>query len=153
LYYRLRVFPVQVVPLRERAADIPVLAHHFVQKHARRMNKQIETIPPDAMQALQRWHWPGNVRELENFVERAVILSPGPALRVPLAELGITEQAGASPSDLSTLEAAEREHILRALRESKGKIAGPEGAAARLGLKRTTLNSKMRKLGISRKDY
>ncbi len=153
LYYRLRVFPVQVVPLRERVADIPVLVHHFVEKHARRMNKQIETIPPDAMQALQRWHWPGNVRELENFIERAVILSPGPALRIPLSELGAAEESAEPSTELSTLEAAEREHILRALRECKGRIAGSEGAAARLGLKRTTLNSKIRKLGISRRDY
>ena len=153
LYYRLRVFPVQVVPLRERAGDIPVLVHHFVQKHVRRMNKRIDTIPPDAMRALQRWHWPGNVRELENFIERAVILSPGPLLRIPLSELGAGEQPEGNPRELSTLEAAEREHILRALRESKGQIAGAHGAAARLGLKRTTLNSKMRKLGINRKDH
>jgi PAS domain S-box-containing protein len=153
LYYRLRVFPVQVAPLRGRSADIPILVHHFVQKHARRMNKRIDTIPPDAMQTLQRWHWPGNVRELENFIERAVILSPGPVLRVPLSELSASEEDAGSAKKLSTLEAAEREHILRALRESKGLIAGPEGAAARLGLKRTTLNSKMRKLGVSREDY
>ncbi|HXJ96002.1 MAG TPA: sigma 54-interacting transcriptional regulator [Terriglobia bacterium] len=153
LYYRLRVFPVQVVPLRDRAADIPVLVHHFVQKHARRMNRRIDTIPPDAMQVLQRWHWPGNVRELENFIERAVILSPGPTLRVPLSELAGAEESVGVSRNLSTLEAADREHILRALRESNGQIAGPNGAAARLGLKRTTLNSKMRKLGISRQDY
>jgi len=153
LYYRLRVFPVQVAPLRERDADIPILVHHFVQKHARRMNKRIDTISPDAMLALQRWRWPGNVRELENFIERAVILSPGPALRVPLSELAAAEESTTPAREPSTLEAAEREHILRALRESKGLIAGPHGAAARLGLKRTTLNSKMRKLGVSRKDY
>ena len=153
LYYRLRVFPVQVASLRERSADIPILVHHFVQKHARRMNRRIDSIPPDTMQALQRWHWPGNVRELENFIERAIILSPGPVLRVPLSELAAADESSPSVRELSTLEAAEREHILRALRESKGLIAGPEGAAARLGLKRTTLNSKMRKLGVSRKDY
>jgi transcriptional regulator with GAF, ATPase, and Fis domain len=113
------------------------------------MNKKIDTIPPEAMQALTEWHWPGNVRELENFIERAVILSRGPVLKMPLAELK------AAPSESvpsSTLEAAEREHILRVLRETNGVISGPRGAAARLGLNRTTLNSKMRKLGISRQD-
>lgn len=152
LYYRLRVFPVHLTPLRERAGDIPILVHHFVQKHARRMNKQIDAIPPGAMQALERWHWPGNVRELENLIERAVILSPGHVLRVPLAELAETGDHLPHPSELSTLEAAEREHILRALREAKGVIGGPGGAAVRLGLKRTTLNNKMRKLEITRKD-
>ncbi|HEV2177381.1 MAG TPA: PAS domain S-box protein [Terriglobia bacterium] len=153
LYYRLRVFPVQVSALRERAGDIPVLVHHFVQKHARRMNKRIETIPPEAMQAFKRWHWPGNVRELENLIERAVILSPGQTLRVPLSELIGTQGPETPFPELSTLEAAEREHILRALRETQGVIAGPKGAAARLGLKRTTLNAKMRKLGINRRDF
>lgn len=153
LYYRLRVFPVHLAPLRERPGDIPILVHHFVQKHARRMNKQIDTIPPEVMQALERWHWPGNIRELENFIERTVILSPGHVLRAPLSELAMTEEAESPPVELSTLEAMEREHILRALREAKGVIAGPAGAAARLGLKRTTLNNKMRKLGITRKDF
>lgn len=153
LYYRLRVFPVHVAPLRERAGDIPLLVHHFVQKHATRMNKRIETIQPEVMQALERWRWPGNIRELENLIERAVILSPGPALRVPLAELAETDQPESRPAELGTLETAEREHILRALRESGGVIAGPRGAAARLGLKRTTLNAKMKKLGIGRRDF
>ncbi len=153
LYYRLRVFPVQLAPLRERPGDVALLVHHFVQKHARRMNKRIDAIPPEAMQALERWHWPGNIRELENFIERAVILSPGPTLRVPLSELASTEETEAPSTQLSTLETAEREHILRALREAKGTIAGPMGAAARLGLKRTTLNNKMRRLGITRKDF
>jgi formate hydrogenlyase transcriptional activator len=152
LYYRLKVFPIQVPPLRDRAEDIPMLVHYFVQKHARRMNREIETIPPQAMQALERWRWPGNIRELENLIERAVILSSGSVLRVPLAELGPGDAAEAAPAAATTLEAAEREHILRVLRETGGLIAGPRGAAARLGLKRTTLNAKMRKLGISRKD-
>jgi PAS domain S-box-containing protein len=155
LFYRLKVFPVVAPPLRERAADIPILVRHFVSRHARRMGKAIETIPPEAMAALVAWKWPGNVRELENFLERAVILSRGPVLRVPLAELEIMEEeeedaaAAANP----TLQAAERDHILRALREAKGIIGGPGGAAERLGLKRTTLNSKMKKLSIERGDY
>ena len=152
LYYRLKVFPVSVPPLRDRREDIPILVHYFVQKHARRMNKEIETIPPQAMQALERWRWPGNVRELENLIERAVILSSGSVLRVPLAELGPAGADEAAPLAVTTLESAEREHILRALRETGGLIAGPRGAATRLGLKRTTLNAKMRKLGITRKD-
>jgi formate hydrogenlyase transcriptional activator len=151
LYYRLRVFPVTVPPLRERREDIPLLVRYFVAQHARRMDKHIESIPSDVMKALAKWSWPGNVRELENFIERSVILTKGPALRVPFAELEIS---GPEPSgDDSTLETREREHILKVLRESKGVIAGPHGAAARLGLKRTTLNSKLKKLGIGRDDY
>ena len=151
LYYRLRVFPITIPPLRERREDIPLLVRYFVAQHARQMDKRIETIPPDVMKALTRWSWPGNVRELENFIERAVILTKGPALRIPFAEL---EAAAADPSDGdSTLESTEREHILRVLRETKGLIAGPKGAAAKLGLKRTTLNSKLKKLGIERSDY
>jgi formate hydrogenlyase transcriptional activator len=150
LYYRLRVFPIVVPPLRERPEDIPILVRYFAQKHAQRMNKKIDTIPPEAMEALRRWSWPGNVRELENLIERAVILSRGPALYIPLAELSPSAEIESSNS--STLEAAEREHILRVLRETNGVIGGPNGAAARLGLNRTTLNSKMRRLGISRRD-
>lgn len=153
LYYRLRVFPVHLSPLRERPGDIPILVHHFVQKHARRMNKKIVTIPRETMEALERWTWPGNIRELENFIERAVILSPGSVLQAPLSELSPPEGLETRPAELSTLQAAEREHILRALREAKGVIAGPGGAAIRLGLKRTTLNNKMRRLGISRGDF
>jgi transcriptional regulator with GAF, ATPase, and Fis domain len=155
LFYRLKVFPVFAPPLRERLADIPILVRHFVARHSRRMGKTIETIPPQAMEALLAWKWPGNIRELENFLERAVILSRGPVLHVPLAELESMDEeddesaVGASP----TLQAAERDHILRALREAKGMIGGPNGAAARLDLKRTTLNSKMKKLGIERGDY
>jgi PAS domain S-box-containing protein len=152
LYYRLRVFPVTIPPLRDRREDIPLLVRYFVTKHARQMDKRIETIPPDVMKALARWSWPGNVRELENFIERAVILTKGVALRIPLAELQ-SSAAEAAPADDSTLETTEREHILRVLRETKGLIAGPKGAAARLGLKRTTLNSKLKKLGIGRDDY
>ena len=150
LYYRLKVFPIHVPALRERAADIPVLVHYFVQKHAQRMSKRIEAIAPEAMQALVRWHWPGNVRELENFIERAVILTRGTLLHLPLAELKASSQA--ETPNAPTLEAAERDHIIRVLRETKGVIGGPAGAAARLGLKRTTLNSMMKRLGISRTD-
>jgi formate hydrogenlyase transcriptional activator len=155
LFYRLKVFPVFAPPLRDRAADIPVLVRHFVSRHSRRMGKTIETIPPEAMEALAAWKWPGNIRELENFLERAVILSRGPVLRVPLAELESLndEEEDEGEAANPTLEAAEREHILRALREAKGMIGGPGGAAERLGLKRTTLNSKMKKLGIERGDY
>jgi formate hydrogenlyase transcriptional activator len=152
LFYRLKVFPIEVPPLRARAEDIPILTHHFVARHARRMNRVIETIPPETMRALERWTWPGNVRELENLLERAVILSNGPVLRVPLAELTVPETPEAADSAPSSLEATEREYILKILRETRGVIAGPGGAAARLGLKRTTLNSKLRKLGISRRD-
>ncbi len=155
LYYRLKVFPVSAPPLRERTADIPILVRHFVSRHARRMGKNIETIPPEAMAALVSWKWPGNIRELENFLERAVILSRGPQLHVPLAELEAMKEEDEDYETATnpTLHAAEREHILRALREAKGIIGGPGGAAERLGLKRTTLNSKMKKLGIERGDY
>jgi len=151
LYYRLKVFPVQIPPLRERQDDIPVLIRYFANLHARRMNRRIETIPPDVMQALVRWHWPGNIRELENFIERAVILTTGTTLRAPLSELHLSAEP--PPSSSTNLEDAEREHILRVLKETKGMLSGPQGAAARLGLKRTTLNSRLKKLGIKRSDY
>lgn len=151
LYYRLRVFPITIPPLRERRQDIPLLVNYFVDKHSRRLYRKIETIPPDTMRALVRWEWPGNIRELENFIERAVILTKGPVLRAPLAELEVPQETDLQRD--SSLEATEKEHILRILREAKGKIAGPNGAAARLGLARTTLNSKLKKLGIERKDY
>ena len=154
LYYRLKVFPVFSPPLRERTTDIPVLVRHFVATHSRRMGKTIESIPEDTMQALIHWKWPGNIRELENFLERAVILTRGPVLYVPLAELETQEDEDeAEPSQSPTFQAAEREHILKVLREARGQIGGPDGAAARLALKRTTLNSKMKKLGIERSDY
>jgi formate hydrogenlyase transcriptional activator len=151
LYYRLRVFPITIPPLRERRDDIPLLVRYFLNSHSKRMGRRIETIPPVTMQALVKWRWPGNVRELGNFIERSVILSPGPVLRAPLAELQAAEES-AWPAD-PNLETAEREHILRVLRECKGMIGGAGGAADRLGLKRTTLNSKMKKLGIKRRDY
>jgi formate hydrogenlyase transcriptional activator len=150
LFYRINVFPVRVPPLRERRTDIPMLVRYFVQKFARRMERHIETIPGETMNALVNWHWPGNVRELENFIERSVILSEGTALHAPLAELSGASKG--APSDY-TLEDAEREHILRVLRETGGVIAGPDGAARRLGLKRTTLQSKMQKLEIRREEY
>jgi formate hydrogenlyase transcriptional activator len=151
LYYRLNVFPVMMPPLRERREDIPTLARHFTQRFALRMGRQIETIPAAVMEALVRYPWPGNIRELQNVIERAVILSPGPALRVPAGDL----QPGAAPADLpasagGTLADAEREHILRALRAAHWVVRGPNGAAARLGMARSTLQWKMKKLGISR---
>ncbi|HYM09558.1 MAG TPA: sigma 54-interacting transcriptional regulator [Bryobacterales bacterium] len=146
LYYRLKVFPITIPPLRDHPEDIPILARYFVQKYAGQMNKRIETIPSETMRALVSWPWPGNVRELENFIERAVILSRGPNLRAPLAEI----RAGAVEAASSmTLEQVEREHILRVLRETGGVVST---TATRLGLPRTTLNAMMRKLGISRKD-
>ena len=148
LYYRLNVFPITVPPLRERIADIPVLVRYFAQQYARRMNKRIETIPSEAMHILNGYAWPGNVRELENFIERAVILSHGAQLQVPVAELA--KAKGMIPSGIATLDTAEREHIERALREANWIIGGPAGAATRLGMKRTTLQSKLQKLGISR---
>jgi formate hydrogenlyase transcriptional activator len=147
LFYRLNVFPIPLPPLRERREDIPLLVRYFTQKYARRMNRRIETIPTEAMEALTNWNWPGNVRELENLIERAVILTRGSALHVPLAELRGGETASVTGVP-TTLEEAEREHILRALRESNWVVGGPAGAAARLGLKRTTLQSRMAKLGI-----
>jgi formate hydrogenlyase transcriptional activator len=148
LYYRLNVFPIMVPALRERAEDIPLLIRYFAQKHARRMNKQIESIPTETMAVLSKYHWPGNIRELENLIERSVILSQGPDLRVPLAELKTPSPGPAE--ELVTLEAAEREHILRVLEQANWVIGGTSGAASRLGMKRTTLQSKMQKLGISR---
>ena len=152
LYYRLNVFPIVIPPLRERREDIPLLVRYFAQKYARRMKKPIDTVPVKAMAALTEYHWPGNVRELENFIERAVILSRGAELQLPLAELKQRTKIpeAATSNGLATLEHAEREHIMRALGESRWVIGGPSGAAARLGMKRTTLQSRMRKLGIDR---
>jgi len=150
LYYRLNVFPIRVPPLRERAEDIPLLVRFFAQMYSRRMNRNIETIPSDTMEALARYPWPGNVRELENLVERAVILSPGSVLRVPLAELRGPEAT--SPAAAATLEQMERDHILHVLRDSNWRLSGPSGAAARLGMKRTTLQSRMKKLGIGKRS-
>ena len=149
LYYRLNVFPITVPPLRERREDIPLLVRYFVQQFARRMNRRISNIPADAMQALTRYQWPGNIRELQNFIERAVIVSPGPMLQAPVRELKGPKTAPSSSA--VTLADAESEAIQRALRESGGRVGGPQGAAARLGMKRTTLQAKMRKLGIDPK--
>jgi len=156
LYYRLKVFPISAPPLRERTTDIPMLVRHFVATHSRRMGKVIETIPDATMDALVKWKWPGNIRELENMLERAVILTRGAVLYVPLAELETPldeDDADEESGEPATLHVAEREHILRVLRECKGLIGGVDGAAARLGLKRTTLNSKLKKLGIERREY
>jgi len=148
LYYRLNVFPISVPPLRERPEDIPLLVRHFTEKYARRMNKRIETITEGAMAALTGYAWPGNVRELQNIVERAVIVSSGHELKVPLDDVKKTAPSDA-PAAAVTLEAAEREHILRTLRETGWTIGGPVGAAARLGMKRTTLQYRMKRLGIT----
>ena len=150
LFYRLNVFPIRVPALRERSQDIPLLVRHFVRKFAQRMDRFIETVPKDTMKALIECDWPGNVRELENLMERSVILSEGHALRVPLSELH--SQVHTRSAD-HTLDNAERLHIIRVLRETGGVISGPEGAARRLGLKRTTLQSKMIRLKIAREDY
>jgi PAS domain S-box-containing protein len=146
LYYRLKVFPIITPPLRDHPEDIPALARHFTKKYAAKMDRMIDKIPADTMKALTGWSWPGNVRELENFIERSVILSRGPSLRAPLAELRAdSPDAGAN----STLEEVERDHILRVFRETGGVISA---AANRLGMPRTTLNAMMKKLGISRSD-
>ncbi len=146
LYYRLNVFPVQVPPLRERQEDIPLLVRHFVKQYARRMNRSIDTIPSEAMSVLIRYHWPGNIRELQNLMERAVILSPGPVLKVPLTGL----QSRSPVQKIETLEEAERHHIKEALERTNWVVGGPKGAAALLGMKRTTLQWKIDKLGIRR---
>jgi formate hydrogenlyase transcriptional activator len=166
LYYRLNVFPITIPALRERPEDVALLVRYFVQKFSRRLNKTVEYVPAQAMDALVHYSWPGNVRELENLIERAVILSPGKELRVPVSELKAaisaaepnTEFASIDPGNafalpstpVTTLEEAERKHILRALRQTEWRIAGPQGAAVLLGMKRTTLQARMRKLAIRR---
>jgi formate hydrogenlyase transcriptional activator len=167
LFYRLNVFPIHIPALRERREDVPLLVRYFVQKFSRRQNKTVAYVPVEAMDALLNYPWPGNVRELENFIERAVLLSPGKELRIPVAELKSASQAAAdnpspvppaliasaaanSTAPISTLEEAERQHILRALRQTEWRVAGPNGAANILGMKRTTLQARMRKLGIRR---
>jgi formate hydrogenlyase transcriptional activator len=152
LYYRLNVFPIRLPPLRERTGDIPLLVRFFVQKFARRMGKNIEFIPAEVIREFEQWHWPGNIRELENFIERSVILTPGNVFFAPMAELRVSSP-DRNTSSGSTLEDVEREYILRTLRESGGVIAGVRGAAVRLGMKRTTLQSRMQKLGITREEY
>jgi formate hydrogenlyase transcriptional activator len=152
LYYRLNVFPILIPPLRERSEDIPLLVRYFVEKYTRRMNRRIDTIPTSAMEGMSEYHWPGNVRELENFIERAVILSRGSELRPPVDELA-QQQKPSRPivaDNSATLREAEREHILYALRDTNWVIGGPAGAAARLGMKRTTLHSVLKRLGITR---
>ncbi len=149
LYYRISVFPIRLPALRERPSDIPMLVHHFVERYARRMSKPIETVSPETMDAIVSWDWPGNVRELENFIERSVILSKGLTLSAPLEEL----QPRTDGLQSDTIESVQGEHIIRALREAGGVIDGPHGAAARLGMKRTTLQSLMQRLGISREEY
>jgi len=148
LYYRLNVFPVEVPPLRERREDIPLLVHYFVARLASRMQKKIKVISADVMHALVNASWPGNIRELENFIERCVILSQGEQLVVPLPEV---KRQTCLP--MSTFHQTERQAIIDALRASSGKIAGPGGAAERLGLKRTTLQNKMHRLGVTKVDY
>jgi len=167
LYYRLNVFPIHIPALRERPEDVPLLVRYFVQKFSLRLNKSVAFVPAEAMEALANYPWPGNIRELENFIERAVLLSPGKELRVPVSELKAVPAAALAGDDvltppaavnfavspassISTLEDAERQHILRALRQTEWRIAGPRGAALLLGMKRTTLQARMRKLGIRR---
>ena len=147
LYYRLHVFPLSLPPLRDRREDIPLIVRHFVDKYCRQMNRHIETVSSRAWEVLTNYAWPGNVRELQNFIERAVILSPGTSLRAPLEEL-TQETIYSSQNHLSTLEEMEREHVVRALKESNWVTGGPKGAAAKLGMKRTTLAYRIRKLGI-----
>jgi len=150
LFYRLNVFPIHVPPLRERREDIPLLVRHFVQHIARRMNKAIDTIPSKTMEALCRYRWPGNIRELENVIERAVILSSGPELQVPLRDFQNHGTASQNGGNHQTLEEVERAHILATLKDTKWVLAGPNGAAARLGINRSTLQFRMKKLGIVR---
>jgi formate hydrogenlyase transcriptional activator len=150
LYYRLNVFPINVPPLRERPEDIPLLVHFFANKFAQQMKKRIESVPKETMAALVSYNWPGNVRELQNLIERGVILSRGSSLEIPLTELKRSTRSTALINNSHTLEAVERDHILHVLSESRWVIGGPGGAAARLGMNRTTLNHRMRKLGISR---
>jgi formate hydrogenlyase transcriptional activator len=152
LFYRLHVFPVHVPALRDRKEDIPALMQYFLEKSSARMRKHISTVPDEVVRAMMNWKWPGNVRELENFIERSVILSEGPRLNAPLGELREIS-APAPPDRGTTLREKEREHIVEILRQTRGVLSGPEGAAMRLGLKRTTLQYKMQRLGISRKDY
>jgi formate hydrogenlyase transcriptional activator len=148
LFYRLNVFPIHLPALRERRSDIPILVHHFMRKHSARMGKHIETIPDETMEILQNWIWPGNIRELENMIERMVIMTKSGTLAAPPAELDV-------PQDLSedNLTEMERDHIMRVLRETNGVLSGVDGAASRLGIKRTTLQSMLKRFGIEPRGY
>jgi formate hydrogenlyase transcriptional activator len=148
LYYRLNVFPIRIPPLRERPGDIPLLVRYFTQKYGRRMQKQIESIPAAALRKLSSWHWPGNIRELENFIERSVILTHGTALEAPVAELGNNARNALLGCSRETNE---RDEIVRILTVTSGRVGGRDGAAARMGIKRTTLISRMKKLGIDKR--
>jgi formate hydrogenlyase transcriptional activator len=148
LYYRLNVFPIPLPPLRERREDIPALVSHFVELYGRRMGKHIEHVPPDTMSALTSYLWPGNIRELQNFIERSVIVTSGNVLHPPLTSLN--SAAAVESIGAITLEDAERDHILKTLEQTRWVVSGPNGAAARLGIKRSTLYFRMQKLGISR---
>jgi formate hydrogenlyase transcriptional activator len=150
LYYRLNVFPIFIPPLRERPKDIPLLVQHFVREAARRMNKTVHTVPSETMAALTQYHWPGNIRELENVIERAVILSPGSVLHVPSRDLQSRITPGCGSEKLRTLADVEREHIRATLKETKWILSGPRGAATLLGMNRSTLYFRMKKLGIVR---
>jgi formate hydrogenlyase transcriptional activator len=150
LFFRLNVFPIDLPPLRERPEDIPDLVWHFVEIFAARMNKTIDVVPDEVMEALRHYDWPGNIRELQNLIERAVILTNGPVLRPPLCKLR-SMLPDPAPISIRTLAEAERDQIVEVLRNSRGRISGDNGAAARLGMKRTTLQYKMRKLGIEQK--
>jgi formate hydrogenlyase transcriptional activator len=155
LFYRLNVFPVRLPPLRERTDDIPALARYFLGEYSRKLNKHVNTIPDSALLAMSQYRWPGNVRELENLIERCVLLSPGPELRVPVNELAAAIRSSRNETVESfpqTLVEAEREHIIAALKAAGGKVGGPNGAAARLGMKRTTLQSRIKKLGIKERE-
>jgi formate hydrogenlyase transcriptional activator len=164
LYYRLNVFPIRIPPLRERPEDIALLVRHFTQQFARRMNKRIESISSETMNVMCDYHWPGNIRELQNIIERAVILSTGPELRVPLSDFKTNGASAANPEGASLsgarsenrgsmqriLEETERKQIVAALEQARWVVAGPKGAAVRLGMKRSTLQVRMQKLGIAR---
>ena len=150
LYYRLNVFPIQLPPLRERPEDIPALVRYFVDRFARRMNRHIEVVPDDALAAMQRYAWPGNIRELANVIERAVILSAGATLAVPIADLEPVDAPAGRKDDAVTLEQVQRGFIVDALQRANWMVAGPRGAASRLGMRRTTLHSMMKRLEIVR---
>jgi len=150
LYYRLNVVPIRIPPLRERPEDIPLLVRYFTQKYARRMQKKIETIPASSLRKLASWHWPGNVRELENLVERAVVLSPTDRLAISVPEL-TDGSINTPPARADDFE--EHDRIVQILKETKGRVGGADGAAARMGLKRTTLLTRMKRLGINPRNF